>query len=53
MGSEMKAFLYSRKRCRNSNILASSPEVEGITGEYFDKKKVKTPSKEARDTGVN
>jgi NAD(P)-dependent dehydrogenase (short-subunit alcohol dehydrogenase family) len=48
-----KPFLITAEKGAETQIyLASSPEVEGITGEYFDKKKVKTPSKEARDTEV-
>lgn len=33
---------------RTSVYLASSPEVEGVTGKYFVKSKARTPSKEAQ-----
>ena len=35
---------------KTSIYLASSPDVEGISGEYFDKCKVAVPSAAARDT---
>jgi NAD(P)-dependent dehydrogenase (short-subunit alcohol dehydrogenase family) len=45
-----RPFLLSTERgARTSIYLASSPEVKNITGEYFAKCKVKTPSKQARD----
>lgn len=34
---------------RTSVYLASSPEVEGVTGKYFVKSKARTPSREAQD----
>ncbi len=34
---------------RTSVYLASSPEVEGVTGEFFDKCKITKPSRKARD----
>lgn len=37
---------------QTSIYLASSPEVEGITGEYFEKKKIKDSSKESYDLNV-
>jgi NAD(P)-dependent dehydrogenase (short-subunit alcohol dehydrogenase family) len=41
-------FLLSAERGAETTIyLATSPNVEQVTGEYFDKKKSKTPSKEA------
>lgn len=46
----VKPFLLTvEKGARTSIFLASSPEVEGVTGEYFTKCKIKTPSKRARD----
>jgi len=42
-------LLTVEKGARTSIYLASSPEVEGVTGEYFVRCKVKTPSKRARD----
>lgn len=45
-------FITPEKGAETQIYLASSPEVEGISGEYFDKKKIKTPSKEARDAEV-
>ena len=37
---------------RTGLFLATSPKVEGITGEYFANEKIKRPSKEARDPQV-
>ncbi|MFN8578324.1 MAG: SDR family oxidoreductase [Candidatus Sericytochromatia bacterium] len=49
----VKSFLITPEKGAETQIyLASSSEVEGITGEYFDKKKIKTPSKEARDPEI-
>ncbi len=42
-------LLTSAQGARTSVYLATSPEAEGVTGEYFAKCKVKTPSKRARD----
>lgn len=42
-------LLTSEEGARTSVYLASSPEVEGVTGEYFQKCKVKQPSAKARD----
>ncbi len=42
-------LLTNAEGARTSIYLASSPEVEGITGEYFVKCKVKTPSSRARN----
>lgn len=48
-----KRFLMTTEQGAETQIfLASSPEVEGITGEYFDKKRIKTPSREAQDPEV-
>jgi NAD(P)-dependent dehydrogenase (short-subunit alcohol dehydrogenase family) len=45
-------FLISpAKGARTSIYLASSPEVAGVTGEYFSRCKVRTPSKRARADG--
>jgi NAD(P)-dependent dehydrogenase (short-subunit alcohol dehydrogenase family) len=45
-----RPFLLSPENgARTSIFLASSPEVEGVTGEYFTRSKVATPSKKARD----
>jgi len=40
-------FISPEKGAQTSVYLASSPEVRGITGLYFDKKKPKTPSDQA------
>jgi NAD(P)-dependent dehydrogenase (short-subunit alcohol dehydrogenase family) len=46
----VKPFLLtSAKGARTSIYLASSPEVEGVTGEYFVKCRKATPSRRARD----
>jgi NAD(P)-dependent dehydrogenase (short-subunit alcohol dehydrogenase family) len=42
-------LLTSEKGARTSIYLASAPEVDGVTGEYFVKCKVAQPSKKARD----
>jgi retinol dehydrogenase 12 len=42
-------LLTSAQGARTSVFLASSPDVEGVTGKYFVKCKVKTPSKRARN----
>ena len=44
-------MLTLEQGARTSVHVASSPEVEGVTGEYFYKSKVKTPSARARDAG--
>ncbi len=41
-------FLTPEQGAQTSIYLASSPEVAAVTGTYFDKKKPKTPSAEAR-----
>jgi NAD(P)-dependent dehydrogenase (short-subunit alcohol dehydrogenase family) len=40
-------FISPEKGAQTSVYLAASPEVRGITGLYFDKKKPKTPSDQA------
>ncbi len=46
----VRPFLLSSARGALTSIhLASSPDVEGITGEYFVRRKVKQPSKRARN----
>jgi NAD(P)-dependent dehydrogenase (short-subunit alcohol dehydrogenase family) len=40
-------FISPEKGAETTIYLASSPEVKGITGLYFDKKKPKSPNKEA------
>jgi NAD(P)-dependent dehydrogenase (short-subunit alcohol dehydrogenase family) len=42
-------FLSPQKGALTSVYLASSPDVEGITGKYFVKCRERTPSKAARD----
>lgn len=42
-------LLTNAEGARTSIYLASSPEVEGVTGKYFAKCKAKTPSREGRD----
>ena len=42
-------LLSSASGARTSIHLASAPEVEGVTGEYFVRCKVKQPSRRARD----
>lgn len=42
-------LLTSAEGARTSVHLASSPDVEGTTGEYFVSSKVATPSRKARD----
>ncbi len=46
----VKPFLLtSEQGARTSIYLASSPDVEGVSGEYFAKCKITTPSRKARD----
>jgi NAD(P)-dependent dehydrogenase (short-subunit alcohol dehydrogenase family) len=48
-----RPFLITpEKGARTSVFLASSPEVEGVTGKYFDKCKEKRPSAEALAEGA-
>ncbi len=44
-------MLTMEQGARTSIYVASSPEVADVTGEYFYKSKVKTPSARARDAG--
>jgi retinol dehydrogenase 12 len=44
-------MIGSAKGARTSIYLASSPEVEGVSGKYFVRCREKTPSKLARDEG--
>ncbi len=49
----MNALGISPERGAETSIfLASSPEVEGVAGKYWAKKRVRTPSRRARDTMV-
>jgi NAD(P)-dependent dehydrogenase (short-subunit alcohol dehydrogenase family) len=42
-------LITTEEGAKTSVYLASSPEVEGVTGEYFDKCKVRKPNRAARD----
>ena len=42
-------FLSPEKGARTSVYLASSPEVEGVSGQYFVKCKPKQPGRRAQD----
>ncbi len=44
-------MLTMEQGARTSIYVASSPEVADVTGEYFYKSKIKTPSAHARDAG--
>ena len=49
----LRPFLLTAEQGAQTQIyLASSPEVEEITGQYFDKKKAVQSSKESYDTAV-
>ena len=49
----LRPFLLTPEQGAETQIyLASSPEVEGVTGKYFDKKKPVKSSKESYDTAV-
>ena len=49
----IKLIWISPQRGAETTVyLASSPEVENITGEYFEKKKVKNSSRESKDPSV-
>jgi NAD(P)-dependent dehydrogenase (short-subunit alcohol dehydrogenase family) len=49
----MKPFLLTPEQgARTQIFLASSPEVEGVTGGYFIRKKQRTPPRQARDPEV-
>lgn len=45
-------MLTAEKGARTSVYLASSPEVEGVTGEYFIKCRKAKPSRDARDEAL-
>jgi hypothetical protein len=42
-------FISSEEGAKTSIYLASSPEVEGVSGQYFDKCKPIMPTREAQD----
>ncbi len=49
-----RPFMKSAEKGAETNIyLASSPEVEGITGKYFTNKKVVKSSKESYDASLS
>ncbi len=45
-------FLSPASGARTSLYLATSPDVAGVTGKYFDRSKPRTPSAAARDTAT-
>lgn len=45
-------FINAEKGARTSVYLASSPEVEGVTGRYFDKCKAVASSERSQDEAV-
>ena len=45
-------FITPEKGARTQVWLSSAPEVEGVTGKYFDKCKEKSPSKAAQEQGA-
>ncbi|MBC7476303.1 MAG: SDR family oxidoreductase [Candidatus Sericytochromatia bacterium] len=48
-----KPFLVTNEKGAETQIfLATSPEVEGVTGEYYSKKKIAPIAKEAKDEDV-
>lgn len=49
--SLIKPFMISRERGAETSVyLASSPEIEGVSGQYFDEKqRRRTPSEKAQD----
>lgn len=48
-----KPFLISSREGAETQVfLSASPVVEGISGKYFDKKKIKRPSHRAQDTDM-
>ncbi len=60
-GSAINNFIYKvfgfmmetpKQGARTTVYLASSPEVEGVTGKYFSARKQITPSNEARDMAI-
>lgn len=46
------AFLSPHRGARTTLYLASSPEVEGVTGQYFARRRKARPSRAAQDDGV-
>ncbi|MFA6923755.1 MAG: SDR family oxidoreductase [Bacteroidales bacterium] len=51
--SSFKPFLLTPEKGAETSIyLASSPEVDGVSGEYFAKKKIKRTSKESYDSEI-
>jgi NAD(P)-dependent dehydrogenase (short-subunit alcohol dehydrogenase family) len=49
----VRPFMRSPKRGADTAVfLASSPEVEGATGQYFTNRKSKTPNKSSYDTST-
>ncbi len=44
--------INAEEGAKTSIFLASSPDVEGVSGQYFDKCKAVTPSSAARDTAA-
>ena len=42
-------FMSAQKGAKTSIYLATSPEVDGVTGKYFERSKEVTPSRAARD----
>jgi NAD(P)-dependent dehydrogenase (short-subunit alcohol dehydrogenase family) len=50
VGKVAGLFMISNEEgARTSSFLASSKDVEGVTGQYFDQCKARTPSPEAQD----
>jgi len=48
-----KPFLITPEKGAKTQVyLASSPEVEGVSGKYFDKSKERTPNKAALESGA-
>jgi retinol dehydrogenase-12 len=45
-------FITPEKGARTQVWLSSTPEVEGVTGKYFDKCKERTPNKAAQEAGA-
>ncbi|RZL30934.1 MAG: SDR family NAD(P)-dependent oxidoreductase, partial [Pedobacter sp.] len=45
-------FISAEKGAETQIYLATSPELEGVTGEYFVKKKIEQPNSEARDENI-
>ena len=45
-------MISAEKGARTSIYLASSPEVESVSGQYFYKRRPRTPSSAARDDAL-